>query len=242
MKIGIIGSGEMGSFLASKFSKLGHSVAIANSRGPASLKHLAENFCLEAATVEDAIRDKDIVIISIVERNVQDLPKNLFRQLPEHAVVIDTMNYYPNLRGGAIPALDQSGIDSAWVQEHLGVPIIKAFNAILATSLKDKGMPEGNKGRIAIPISGNSKRSKEVVHRLVSELGFDAYDIGSNGQSWKQQPGSPIYGRDITAAEMQQRLNAMEADGFGLSDVVAKRKADELLMATDYPAYLESLT
>ena len=242
MKIGIIGSGELGSFLASKFSKLGHSVAIANSRGPASLKHLAKNFRLEAATVEDVVRDKDVIIISIIERNVQDLPVNIFRQLPRHTVVIDTMNYYPNLRGGAIPALDEHGIDSAWVQERLGVPITKAFNATLATSLKDKGVPDGNGERIAIPVSCDSEQSKKVVQQLITELGFEAYDIGGINQSWKQQPGSPIYGRDITASEMQQRLNAMEADGFGLSDVVAKRKADELLMATDYPAYLESLT
>jgi len=137
MNIGIIGSGEMGSCLASKFIKLGHTVSVANSRGPASLKQLTEDTGAEAATVEETTKDKKVIIVSIPQKNIPDLPKNLFKHLPEDVVVIDTGNYYPGLRDGAIPALDQTGIDSLWVQEQLGIPVIKVFNSILATSIQE---------------------------------------------------------------------------------------------------------
>lgn len=197
MNIGIIGAGEMGSCLASKFVKLGHTCSIANSRDPASLKALAENIGVEAVTVAEATRNKKVIIVSIPQKNVQDLPKKLFKALSEDVVVIDTGNYYPGLRDGTMPALEQSGIDSLWVQEQLGFPIVKVFNSILATSINDLGRPKGEKNRIAIAVSGDDTKAKEVVFKLVEELGFAPFDIGTIAQSWKQQPGSSIYCRDI---------------------------------------------
>lgn len=242
MNIGIIGSGEMGTGLASKFIKGGHTVSIANSRGPASLQQLAGDIGAEAATVEEAVKNKQLIIVSIPQKNVPDLPKNLFQHLPEEVVVIDTGNYYPSLRDGAIPALDQSGIDSLWMQEQLGIPVVKVFNSILATSIKDLGKPKGDKNRIAMAVSGDDAKAKEIVFKLVDESGFDPFDIGTIAQSWKQQPGSPVYCRDINLEELKKRVDAMGTDWSVMREVIiAKRKADEALMKADYPAYLESL-
>jgi predicted dinucleotide-binding enzyme len=241
MNIGIIGSGEMGSCLASKFVKLGHVVSMANSRGPASLQQLAEDIGVEPATVEEATSNKKVIIVSIPSKNVPDL-KNLFAHLPEDVVVIDTGNYYPSLRDGVIPALDQSGIDSLWVQEQLGVPVVKVFNSILATSLQDMGRPKGDKNRIALAVSGDDTKAKEVVFKLVDELGFDSFDIGAIAQSWKQQPGSPVYCRDINLSALKKRVDTMGTTWSAMRDVIIeKRKADEVLMKADYPAYLKSL-
>ena len=163
MNIGIIGSGEMGSCLASKFIKSGHTVSIANSRGPESLQQLAEDIGAEATTVEEAVKNKQLIIISIPQKNVPDLPKNLFKHLPGDVVVIDTGNYYPSLRDGAIPALEQSGIDSLWVQEQLDIAVVKVFNSILATSINNLGRPKGDINRIAIAVSGDDAKAKEIV-------------------------------------------------------------------------------
>jgi predicted dinucleotide-binding enzyme len=242
MNIGIIGSGEMGTCLASKFIKLGHTVSIANSRGPASLKQLTEDIGAEASTVEEAAKNKKVIIVSIPQKNVQDLPKSLFKHLPEDVVVIETGNYYPSLRDGAIPALDQSGIDSLWVQEQLGIPVVKVFNSILATSINDLGKPKGEKKRIAIAVSGDDTKAKEVVFKLVEELGFDPFDVGNILQSWKQQPGSPIYCRDINLEELKKRVATMGTEWSGMRNIIiGKRKADEVLMKADYPAYLKGL-
>jgi len=242
MNIGIIGAGEMGSCLASKFIKLGHIVSIANCRGPSSLKQLTEDIGAEAATVEEATKNKKVIIVSIPQKNIQDLPKKIFKDLPENVVVIDTGNYYPNLRDGAIPALDQNGIDSLWVQEQPGIPVVKVFNSILATSLKDRGRPKGEEDRIAIAVSGDVSNAKEIVFTLVDELGFDPFDVGTIAQSWKQQPGSPVYCRDMNLSVLKKRISAMGTISPGMRDtVITKRKADEALMKKDYPAYLKSL-
>ncbi|MBC7826715.1 MAG: NAD(P)-binding domain-containing protein [Chitinophagaceae bacterium] len=242
MNIGIIGSGGMGSCLASKFVKLGHIVSIANSRGPASLKKLSEDIGAVATTVEEATKNKKVVIVTIPQKNVKDLPKNLFEHLHEDVVVIDTGNYYPSLRDGVIPALDQSGIDSLWVQQQLGIPVVKVFNSILAESIKDMGRPKGEKNRIALAVSGDDTKSKEVVFKLVEELGFDPFDLGNIAQSWKQQPGSSIYCRDINLEELKKRLDAMGTAWSEMRDlIIAQRKADEELMKVDYPAYLKGL-
>jgi predicted dinucleotide-binding enzyme len=242
MNIGIIGSGEMGTCLASKFVKLGHTVSIANSRSPASIQQLAEDIGAEAATVEEAVNNKQLIIVSIPQKNVPDLSKNLFKDLPEDVVVIDTGNYYPTLRDGVIPALDQTGLDSLWVQEQLGTPVVKVFNSILATSIQDLGKPKGDKNRITIAVSGDDAKAKEVVFTLVEELGFDPFDLGTIDLSWKQQPGSPIYCRDINLGELKKRVDTMGTAWSDMRDVIiAKRKADEALMNADYPAYLKGL-
>ncbi|WP_343303260.1 NAD(P)-binding domain-containing protein [Chitinophaga niabensis] len=215
MNIAIIGSGEMGGCLAAMLIKLGHTVSVANSRGPA---------------IEEVVENKEVIIVSIPQKNIPTLSK----RFPKDAVVIDTGNYYPNLRDGNIPALDQSGIDSLWVQEQLGVPVVKVFNSILATSLKDKSTHK----RIALAVSGDDAKAKEVVFKMVEDLGFDHFDIGTIAQSWKQQPGSVIYCRDINLEELKRRVDTM---GNDMQAVITKRKADEVLMKNDYPAYLEYL-
>ena len=242
MKIGIIGSGEMGRVLATKFSNLGHTVSITNSRGPSSLKQFAKEIGAQAATVEEVTKNKEVIIVSIPQKNVPDLPKNLFQQLPNDVVVIDTGNYYPNLRDGVIPALVQSGIDSLWVQEQLGFPIVKVFNSILATSLKDLGRSKGENNRIALAVAGDNTKAKKVVFKLTDELGFDSFDIGTIAQSWKQQPGSPIYCRDINRDELKKRVEALGDDWPDMRKIiVGQRNADEVLMKADYPTYLKGL-
>lgn len=241
MEIGIIGSGEMGKCLASAFVKLRHNVSIANSRGPETLEAFAEESGAVAAKAENAIAGKDIVVVSVPQKNIPDLPTQWFKRLSDKAVVIDTGNYYPTLRDGTIAALEQSNIDSLWVQRQLGFPVVKVFNSILATSLAALGRPKGE-NRIALAVSGDGKRAKEIVFSLVDSMGFDAFDTGTISDSWKQQPGSPIYCRDISAAEMRRRARQMDERPEMHDTILMRRKSDEALMATDYPAYLKTLT
>ncbi|WP_426669657.1 NADPH-dependent F420 reductase [Mucilaginibacter sp. McL0603] len=241
MNIGIIGAGQIGSCLASKFVKLGHQVSIANSRGPASLKQLAGEIGAEATTVEEAVKNKEVIIVTIPQKNVPNLPKELFKDLPEDVVIIDTCNYYPRLRDGVIPSLEQSGIESLWVQEQLGIPVIKVFNSIFAASLNDLGKPKGAKDRIALAVSGDNTKAKEVVFKLVDDLGFDTFDIGTIAQSWKQQPGSSIYCRDITLDELKKRVEAMGTEWSDMRDqITGKHHDNEAQMEADFTTWLKN--
>src|SRR5437879_3489125 len=165
MRIGIIGAGNIGGTLARGLAKLGHRVSIANSRGPESLTALAAEIGATPVSVVDAAKAGEIVIISIPVKAVSDLPRELFANVPSSVVVIDTGNYHPELRDGRIDAIDRGMLDSQWVAQQIGRPVIKAFNNILAKSLLEKSVPSGSKARIALPLVGDSLDAKAAVLR-----------------------------------------------------------------------------
>ena len=203
MDIGIIGSGNIGGTLARHLSALGHHVSIANSRGPASLAALAAETGATAATVEQAARAQDLVIIAVPESAVPQLPRDILAASP--AVVVDTGNYYPS-RDGRIAEIDGGLTDSEWVARVLGVPVVKAFNNIVAPSLATRGAPAGTPGRICLSVAGDQQSAKELVLGVIDALGFDGIDAGTLAESWRQQPGTPTYCRDLDAAGLEAAL------------------------------------
>jgi 8-hydroxy-5-deazaflavin:NADPH oxidoreductase len=209
MNIGIIGAGMIGETLARRLVQLGHQVAIANSRGPQTLRDLASQVGATAVTPLEAARSGEIVVITIPERAVPDLPRDLFAGVPGDVVVIDTGNYYPT-RDGRIPAIEQGQPESAWVAEQMGRPVIKAFNNIYFKSLLENGRPKGTPDRIALPVAGDPAEARTQVLRLVDELGFDPVDAGGIEESWRQQPGTPCYTKDLDAVQLKVALAAAE--------------------------------
>jgi hypothetical protein len=209
MKIGIIGAGMIGGTLARRLTALGHEVVIANSRGPETLSKLVAETGARAVTVAEAARGGEIVIVTIPQRAVPDLPRDLFAGVPQDVVVVDTGNYYP-VRDGRIDAIEDGQVESAWVAEHLGRPVVKAFNNIVSQSLLENGRPEGAPGRIALPVAGDEPEARQKVMRLVDELGFDPVDAGILEESWRQQPGTPCYAADLDAQMLKKALAAAD--------------------------------
>jgi 8-hydroxy-5-deazaflavin:NADPH oxidoreductase len=206
MKIGIIGAGHIGGTLTRRLGELGHDVSVANSRGPETLAGLAAETGARAVTVSDAVRDKDLVIVTIPEKSVPELPADLFAAANDDTVVVDTGNYYPQ-RDGRIDGIEAGVPESKWVAEQLGRPVVKAFNNIVASHLLEGGLPAGAAHRIALPVAGDDDGAKKVVLRLVDELGFDGVDAGSLDESWRQQPGTPVYAADLDAAGVRRALS-----------------------------------
>ncbi|GAB2470918.1 hypothetical protein GCM10011375_38410 [Hymenobacter qilianensis] len=210
MNIGIIGAGHIGTALAGRLTRLGHSVLIANSRGPETLTDVAQKTGATPATAREAARHGELIVVTIPLRNIPDLPKDLFAGVPAGVPVIDTSNYYPLLRDGQIPELESGALtESEWVQQHLGRPVVKVFNNIYAAHLEQKGQPAGTPGRIALPVAGDEAAAKHQVMALVEQLGFAAVDAGSLHASWRQQPGTPAYGADMPAAALQPHLASL---------------------------------
>ncbi len=206
MKIGIIGAGNIGGTLTRRFRALGHDVLVANSRGPQSLADLAAETGATAVTVEEAARRGDIVVVTIPEKNISRLPPDLFADAEPSIVVIDTGNYYPRQRDGAIEDIEAGMPESRWVQKQLGHAVIKAFNNIYAAHLMERGKPAGSEGRIALPVAGDDAAAKSIVMQLVDQLGFDAVDAGGLDESWRQQPGTPVYAQDLDAHGVRRAL------------------------------------
>lgn len=207
MNIGIIGAGHIGSALAVRLTSLGHSVKIANSRGPETLKDVAQKTGATPVTAREAAQHGEIIVVTIPLKNIPDLPKDLFEGVAADVPVIDTSNYYPMLRDGHMPELEHGDLtESEWVQQHLGRPVVKVFNNIYADHLQNKGVAAGTPGRISLPVAGDDAAAKQKVMALVDELGFDAVDDGSLHESWRQQPGTPSYGADLPADKLREHF------------------------------------
>ncbi len=206
MKIGIIGSGNIGGTLTRRFRAAGYEVAVANSRGPESLKDLARETGARPATVEEAARDSEVVVVTIPMKEIKALPHGLFTGARPDLIVIDTNNYYPRHRDGRIDEIEAGMTESGYVEHVLGHPVVKAFNNIYAKHLLENGKPAGAPGRIALPISGDDPKAKATVTRLIDAIGFDAVDAGTIAESWRQQPGSPVYTKDYDAEGVRRAL------------------------------------
>lgn len=206
MDVGIIGSGLIGGTLARRLSKLGHKVFVANSRGPASLGDIATETGAIAATVHQVASSGEIVFVTIPEWRVPDLPRDLFVGVSPDVVVVDTGNYYPRERDGRIDEIEEGMAESRWVANQLGRPVVKGINTLHWRSLLGEGKPTSTPGRIALPVAGDDAAHKARLMDLFDELGFDGVDAGRLDESWRQQPGTPVYAANLDAEGVRKAL------------------------------------
>jgi predicted dinucleotide-binding enzyme len=206
VKIGIIGSGNIGGSAARLFAKAGHEMAISNSRGPESLKSLVASIGgkARAATVEEAVAFGDTVLLALPWRDRGELPDSKHF---EGKIVIDATN--PYTAAGGLFDLGDSGSSEEVARQLPGARLVKAFNTIYYQHLATRGrtdlpIPE----RHPIFLAGDDKDAKAKVGALIEEIGFAPVDTGSLAEGGRrQQPGSDIYNRPMTAAQAQEILS-----------------------------------
>jgi predicted dinucleotide-binding enzyme len=191
--LAMIGSGYIGSTLARLAIDAGLDVVVSNSRGPETLGDLVADLGprARAATAEEAALAGDWVVVTI--------PFGRYPQVPQEPlagkIVIDTGNYYPQ-RDGQIAELDSgNATNSELVQRHLERSfVVKAFNNIYFEHLRTLARPAGAPDRTALPIAGDSADAKQQVTALLDALGYDTVDAGTLADSWRLEPGTPVYG------------------------------------------------
>ncbi|WP_416970866.1 NADPH-dependent F420 reductase [Streptomyces sp. 4F14] len=205
MRIGIIGAGSIGGNLTRRLTALGHEVSVANSRGPHTLTELAKETGATPVEVSEVARGAEVVVVAVPLKALPRLPEGLLRDAAPGVAVVDTGNYYPE-RDGTITAVENGLPESRWAEQRLGRPVVKAFNGTYAQDLLDRAAPPGTPGRQALPVAGDDPRAKETVRALVDALGFDSVDAGGLDESWRQQPGTPVYGLRTDAAGVAKAL------------------------------------
>jgi 8-hydroxy-5-deazaflavin:NADPH oxidoreductase len=205
VKIGIIGAGMIGANLTRRLTALGHEVSVANTKSPETLTALAEETGATPVWATDAAIGSEIVVVAIPLSSVPNLPSGLLAGLAPGAAVVDTGNYYPP-RDGRIEEIAKGMTDSGWVERHLGYPITKAFNGILADRLLTHARPAGAPDRIALPVAGDDAAAKAKVIDLLDQLGFDSFDAGGLDDSWRQQIGTPVFCTDLDLDQADQAL------------------------------------
>ncbi len=207
MRIGLIGSGNIGGNLARLAVTAGHEVVLSNSRGPETLADLVAELGprASAATADEAAVAGDVVVITIPLKAIASLPATALAG----KVVIDTNNYYPQ-RDGKFDRLDDGSTTSSQLLAEL-LPqsrVVKAFNNIHFEHLATQGQPAGTPGRRALPIAGDDEAAKAVVAGLIDELGFDVVDAGRLAEGRRFQPDTAAYGPRLTTDELTAALGA----------------------------------
>jgi 8-hydroxy-5-deazaflavin:NADPH oxidoreductase len=191
--VGIIGSGMIGGTVARLSVAAGHTVLLSNSRGPETLAGLVAELgpLATAATAGQAGEAGDLVVVSVPVKAFGDIPVKPLAGKP----VLDTGNYYPQ-RDGHISELDTGALTSSGLlQRYLAEShVVKVFNNIVFRHLRWLARPSGAADRSALPIAGDDAAANAAVTAFLDSIGYDAVDAGPLADSWRQEPGTPVYG------------------------------------------------
>jgi 8-hydroxy-5-deazaflavin:NADPH oxidoreductase len=205
MRIGIIGSGQIGSTAARRFVRLGHEVRIANSRGPQSMRSLVRELgpSAEATTVEDAARFGDVVLVAILLFGLRAMPGEAFTG----KIVVDPNNYFAG-RNGYFPVLDRGELTHTelFATQFPGTRIVKGFNTLSQIGLANRGRPDASwDERLALYAAGDDEEAKRVVLDLYDALGYAPIDAGPLVEGGRRlQPGGPVFNADLTGAQARR--------------------------------------
>jgi len=180
-------------------------VKMTNASGIGKLAGLASETGAVGVSLVDVVTDVEVIVMAIPLIGMLKLPKQLFENAPVSTTIIDTTNYYP-IRDGRIEDIENGMPESVWVSNQIQRPVIKAYNSILSGSLVCAGLGKGDPLRIALPVSGDNKQSKDLVSALIDDSGFDSLDCGTLADSWRQQPGSPVYCTDLTLPQLKKSI------------------------------------
>ena len=206
MKIGIIGAGNIGGAWPGGSPRWARGGGGQLAR-PETLADLAAETGAKAVPVTEAARGREVVVVTIPKKNIPDLPADLFAGVPRrrgrrrHRQLLPAAARRPHRRDRGGPDREPLGRAAAGPAGDQGV------QQHLRQALLDRGRPKGTAGRIALPVAGDDAAAKAVVMRLVDELGFDAVDAGGLDESWRQQPGTPVYGTDLDAEGVRRALS-----------------------------------
>ena len=191
--VGIIGSGMIGGTVARLSVAAGYNVVVSNSRGPETLRELAAELgpLAAAGTAVRAAEEGDLVVVSVPVKAFAEVPAKPLAGKP----VLDTGNYYPQ-RDGHVGELDTGALTSSGLlQRYLpDAHVVKVFNNIFFRHLASLARPHGASDRSALPIAGDDDQAKAAVTAYLDAIGYDAVDAGTLAESWRQEPGSPVYG------------------------------------------------
>ncbi len=191
--LGLIGSGLIGGTVARLAVDAGFDVVLSNSRGPETLADLAAELGPQAraGSAAEAAAAGDLVLVSV--------PLLAYPSLPATALagktVMDTGNYYSQ-RDGRIVARDERSLtDTEYLAQYLpGARVVKVFNNIFFKHLQHLARPADAADRSYLPIAADDAGAKVSVVAFLDAIGYGAVDDGTLVESWRQQPGTPVYG------------------------------------------------
>jgi 8-hydroxy-5-deazaflavin:NADPH oxidoreductase len=204
MKIGIIGTGEIGSALARHWAAAGHELVI-SSRHPDELRALATELGpnVKVGTPREAATFGTVIMLAVPYGATPQVGRDLAAEL-EGKIVLDAGNPYPS-RDGDMAVRDRRRGTGVASSEYLpGTRLVRAFNAINSGPLLRDGFRKPE--RLGIPLAANDPEAMRVAAQLVSDAGFDPVPVGDLSRAREFDYGTPVYVRGMTARELRRAL------------------------------------
>lgn len=205
-KIGLVGSGMIGSTLAALWAKAGHEVMV-SSRHPETLAGLVDELGpkARAGTAEEAVRFGEVVVLTTPLKAVPSLATTLGAEL-KGKIVIDTNNPYKNRDGEIADDAVRDGKGSGlWVQRHFPeARVVKAFNTVYFETLRNEAHRAGD--RVGIPLASDDEDALREVADLVRDAGFDPVEVGPMERSREFDVGTAVYNTGASGEEVRRRL------------------------------------
>lgn len=207
MKIGVIGSGNIGSAVGGLWVKAGHPVLF-SSRHPETLKQLVDGFgpLARAGTVEEAFSFGEVMFIGVPYGAYPQLARDYAKQWSGR-IVLDAGNAVLARDGEIGKQAREAGVALTSAKLFAGARIVRAFNIMSSrkvTSLANRPAP-----LLAMPIAGDDPQALKIAARLVRDAGFDPVEVGSLQRSKLFEQGGPLYGAEMSAQEMRERLKTL---------------------------------
>jgi predicted dinucleotide-binding enzyme len=205
-KIGIVGSGRVGSAIGAVWVKAGHEVMF-SSRNLEHDKALAAQLGkgARAGTPREAAAFGEVVMVSVPYRALPEVGKDL-ADLLRGKVVIDTCNPFPGRDGEIANWAREKGAGLASAELLPGARLVRAFNAIGAASM---GSAYQQPGRVGMPIAGDDAKAVEVASRLIREIGYEPVLIGGLAKGKYLMPGTALSG-ERSAEEIRKIAATLE--------------------------------
>jgi predicted dinucleotide-binding enzyme len=207
LKIGVIGSGHIGSTIGGLWVKAGHPVLF-SSRHPEELKPLTDSLgaLAQAGTVEDALAFGEAILLAVPYKALPQIAKDYGSKFVGK-VVLDADNAVVARDGeDLVKETKEKGIGNTTASYLPGAHVVRAFNSMGYNFFVKEAHRSGD--ALAIPIAGDDAHAVQVASQLVRDAGFEPIAVPlARAQEFAQ--GGPIYGKQLTAKEMRQ--------SFGLS-------------------------
>lgn len=204
LKIGIIGTGDIGGALARHWARAGHQLLI-SSRHPEQLEPLARELGpnVKVGTPREAAAFGQVVLVSVPYHATPQVGRDYARELAGK-VVLDTGNPYPS-RDGEMAERDRKRGTGVASKEYLpGTKLVRAFNAINAGPLANQAFHEPE--RLGIPLASDHPEALKVASQLVSDAGFDPVVVGDLARARDFDYGSAVYVRSYPAVKIREVL------------------------------------
>jgi predicted dinucleotide-binding enzyme len=205
--IGIFGAGKVGTALARLLVEAGYEVALTGSPRQTALDLLVSVVAPGArvATPAELVERSDVVIVAVPFGKAATVPWEAF----DGKVVVDATNYWPPV-DGHIAAIDADERSTSEIHAALNprARVVKSLNHLGYHDMEDDAMPAGSPLRRALAVVGDDEGARQVVARLIDDLGFDSVDGGALANGRALEPGHPAFGRDHSASELAALLDA----------------------------------